>query len=128
MDPASSGQGPPRLVASLANAAIASSIAGICAKSFGRLAARLLNAADIAAGAYHVCGIPSGNARGVTCWGSDLYQPTAVSIALPIGLTVSRLGAGVHAYSTCAIISDGSLQCWSLTTVGLAATPAGATW
>ena len=87
-----------------------------------------LNAVDVVSGAYHACAIPSGAPRLVVCWGNDLLQPTAVDMNIPANITVSRLGAGVHAYSTCAIMSDGSLQCWIATTVPLTATPVVATW
>ena len=86
-----------------------------------------LNATNVVAGGFHACAIPSGNPRSVVCWGGGRYETAAVSLSVPPGLIVSGLGAGVRTFSTCAIISDGSLQCW-IEGPTLTATPVGATW
>ena len=72
----------------------------------------------IAAGYSHTCALTSGG--GVRCWGDNLYGAlgngsTAALSPTPIG--VSGLSSGVTAigagqYHTCAVTSDGGLECW----------------
>jgi alpha-tubulin suppressor-like RCC1 family protein len=73
----------------------------------------------IAAGAYHTCALLETGA--VMCWGNNdagacgvpssapLFHPVAVP-ALASG--VIGLGAGAGAQHTCAILRDGSVECW----------------
>jgi alpha-tubulin suppressor-like RCC1 family protein len=87
-----------------------------------------LNAVRIVAGQHHFCGIPTGNQRNVMCWGNGVSLPISVSMKLPLDVTVVELGAGIHAAKTCAIISDGSIQCWAFSDTSSTAAPVIATW
>jgi alpha-tubulin suppressor-like RCC1 family protein len=76
---------------------------------------------SLAAGNSHTCALTAGGA--VLCWGDDLYgelgDAGASGGSSPTPVFVVGLGAGVVAVAasgdslhTCAIVSDGDLQCW----------------
>jgi alpha-tubulin suppressor-like RCC1 family protein len=97
-----------------------------------RVVAGICGATAIAAGGQHSCALlPDGTAQ---CWGAngagELGNPISRTLGMPLPVTVksttsgaitplmgvSQLAAGT-AY-TCALISDGSVQCWGETTYG----------
>jgi alpha-tubulin suppressor-like RCC1 family protein len=90
----------------------------------------LSGASSLAAGAAHTCAVVgSGTKAGVKCWGDNTYGqlglgtvPTAAPFGSPTpvsvpGLTnVAAVAAG--AYFTCALMNDGSVQCWGANEAG----------
>ncbi len=81
-------------------------------------------ATSVVAGAEHSCALVNG---GVQCWGTNLRgqlgnsSPTATVSLVPIA--VSGLTSGVSSiassdYSTCAVLTTGSVKCWGAGTDG----------
>jgi alpha-tubulin suppressor-like RCC1 family protein len=85
-----------------------------------------LNATRLVAGVGHYCVVT--NNRSVRCWGSNSlgqigdggsgalrWPPSGPS---SLDGRVVGLGSGANAYHTCAILDDGSLQCWGMNQQG----------
>jgi alpha-tubulin suppressor-like RCC1 family protein len=93
-------------------------------------------ATAIASGTHHACALLSDSS--VKCWGwnahgqlgygntdviGDNELPSSVgaaSITTAPGVRVSAIAAGAAAWTTCALLSDGSAKCWGLNTDGQA--------
>ena len=82
-------------------------------------------AVAVSAGQSHTCVILDDGS--LKCWGNDLYgklgdggsntnKNTPVSVSLGNGRTAVAVSAGTH--HTCAILDDGSLNCWGLDIYG----------
>jgi alpha-tubulin suppressor-like RCC1 family protein len=85
-----------------------------------------LNATRLVAGVGHSCVVT--NNRSVRCWGANnlgqigdggsgalRWPPSGPS---SLDGRVVGLGSGANAYHTCAILDDGSLQCWGMNQQG----------
>jgi alpha-tubulin suppressor-like RCC1 family protein len=81
-------------------------------------------AISVCGGYFHGCGLLSDGT--VWCWGDDSYgqlgngAPTAATYATPqqveLGTTAVQIACG--AFFTCAVMSDGTIQCWGDNTYG----------
>lgn len=78
----------------------------------------LSGATLLSAGAYHTCAIL--NSGGITCWGQNQFGQLGdgnknQNALLPVnvsGLSGQAIAVSSGGYHTCAIIADGSVNCW----------------
>lgn len=83
-------------------------------------------ATAIAVGGYHSCALLEGGT--VTCWGHNAFGQLGTGdrihrgltdaglVAVPLAKTATAIAAG--GFGTCAILTDGSLKCWGINSVG----------
>jgi alpha-tubulin suppressor-like RCC1 family protein/uncharacterized protein YjbI with pentapeptide repeats len=101
------------LVASASSGAVQATSTGFAITSSPR---------KIAAGAAHACALLSGGT--VQCWGDNAFgqlgNGTTTSSSTPVAVTglsgATAIAAAPGSYHTCALLSDGTVQCWGANT------------
>jgi alpha-tubulin suppressor-like RCC1 family protein len=78
-----------------------------------------LTASALATGAFHTCALPAGTGN-VECWGENQFgqlgDGTTMNASHPVTVEniadASAIAAGSGSYSTCALLSEGAVDCW----------------